>query len=61
MLILTRKMGEEICIGESVIIKILNLNCHGIEIGIEAPRNMNIVRKEIKNRALPINSVCELS
>lgn len=53
MLILTRKMGEEICIGDAVTIKVLNLNSHGIEIGIDAPRDINIVRKEIKNRIEP--------
>lgn len=53
MLILTRKMGQEICIGEDVVVKVINLNVHGIEIGISAPKDLEIVRKEIRKDAHP--------
>lgn len=50
MLVLTRRIGQEICLGEDILIKLLNLNCHGIVIGIDAPADLNIVRREIKYR-----------
>ena len=47
MLILTRRPGEAIQIGEEVIVRVLSVNGSQIRIGIEAPKETNIVRTEL--------------
>lgn len=50
MLILTRYLGDSIMIGDDIEIKFLKLNndC-SMNIGINAPRNLEIHRKEVYN------------
>ena len=50
MLILTRKVGESIMIGESVEVKVLGLRAGQVKIGIEAPRDVEVHREEIYDR-----------
>lgn len=52
MLILTRKVGESIMIGDSVEVKILGLRAGQIKIGIEAPKDLKVHREEIYDRIL---------
>ena len=47
MLILNRKVGEAIIIGEDIEITILEIDEGRIKIGIDAPRDISILRKEI--------------
>jgi carbon storage regulator len=47
MLILTRKTDESIIIGNNVEVKILKLQGNQVHIGISAPREVSIYRKEI--------------
>lgn len=47
MLVLTRKFGESIIIGDDIKITILDSKGKNIRIGIEAPRNIAIHRKDI--------------
>ncbi|AXI10015.1 carbon storage regulator [Oceanobacillus zhaokaii] len=47
MLVLTRKRNEAIQIGEDIEIKILAIEGDQIKIGIEAPKSIDIHRKEI--------------
>lgn len=50
MLILTRKIEEEIKIGSEITIKILSISDNQIKIGIEAPGNVQIFRGEVYNK-----------
>jgi carbon storage regulator len=50
MLVLTRKPGEGIVIGDDIIIKIIEMKGGGIRIGIEAPVDRKIYRQEIYDR-----------
>lgn len=50
MLILTRKIGESIRIGDSIAIKIVELDSRHVKLGIEAPRNISVNREEIYER-----------
>lgn len=50
MLILTRKVGESIMIGESVEVKVLGLRAGQIKLGIEAPKDLKVHREEIYER-----------
>lgn len=47
MLVLGRKKGESIIIGEDIEISIIDIQKDMVKIGIKAPRQINIVRKEI--------------
>lgn len=47
MLVLSRKPGEKILIGENVTVTIVRIGPNTVRIGIEAPRDMNIVREEL--------------
>lgn len=50
MLILTRKVGESIMIGETVEVKVLGLRAGQIKLGIEAPKDLKVHREEIYQR-----------
>lgn len=47
MLIITRRVTEEIRVGDSITIAILGIQGNQVRIGIEAPRNLSIDREEV--------------
>ena len=47
MLVLSRKQGERIMIGDKVSITIVKIGPNVVRVGIEAPREVNVVRKEL--------------
>ena len=47
MLVLSRKPGEKILIGENITVTIVRIGPNNVRIGIDAPRDMNIVRDEL--------------
>ncbi|MCD6297531.1 MAG: carbon storage regulator CsrA [Deltaproteobacteria bacterium] len=50
MLILTRKLGERITIGDDITITLLEIKGTQIKLGIEAPKSISIHRQEIYER-----------
>ncbi len=52
MLVLSRKVGEEISVGPNVRIKVLQIRGNRIRLGIVAPRSMPVHRGEIQSRIL---------
>lgn len=50
MLILTRKIGEGLFIGDDIRITILEIKGKQIRLGIEAPANVVVLREEIYRR-----------
>lgn len=47
MLVLTRKAQEEILIGDSIRISIVRIKGNTVRLGIEAPRDVRVVRAEL--------------
>ncbi|NLJ45718.1 MAG: carbon storage regulator CsrA [Treponema sp.] len=47
MLILSRRLGERIVIGEDVVISIVEVRGDQVKLGIEAPRNVKVYRQEV--------------
>ena len=47
MLVLTRKLGEKIQIGDDISIVIMELKGKQVKLGIEAPSNIKVHREEI--------------
>tara|TARA_B110000977_G_scaffold182328_1_gene243876 strand:- start:805 stop:993 length:189 start_codon:yes stop_codon:yes gene_type:complete len=50
MLILTRRVGESLIIGDDVVINILGVKGNQIRIGVNAPKEISVHREEIYNR-----------
>ena len=50
MLILTRRAGESIMVGDEVTVTVLGINGNQIRIGIDAPREITVHRKEVYER-----------
>jgi carbon storage regulator len=47
MLIITRRQGERIMIGDEVVITVLDVSGSSVRIGIEAPRSTPVYREEL--------------
>lgn len=55
MLVLTRKNGESIKIGDDIEITIISSKNDQVKIGINAPKNIEVFRKEIYEQILAEN------
>ena len=47
MLVLSRKLGEKIVIGDNIIVTVVKIDRNQIRIGIEAPQEVPVYREEI--------------
>jgi carbon storage regulator len=47
MLVLSRKLGEKICIGNNICITVVDIDRGKIRLGIEAPRDVPVFRQEL--------------
>jgi carbon storage regulator len=52
MLILTRKIGESIMIGDNIVVNIISSNGSNIRVGVDAPREIPVHREEVYKRIL---------
>lgn len=58
MLVLTRKQNQEILIGDNVKITVLKIKGNTVRLGIEAPRDVNVLRGELpRKESSPVPSV----
>ena len=47
MLVLSRKVGERILIGDNVTVTVVRVSGGGVRLGIDAPAEMAVVREEL--------------
>ena len=47
MLVLTRRLGESITIGDEVKVVVVDIDGNQVKLGIEAPRHIEIYREEL--------------
>ncbi|MEG9499855.1 carbon storage regulator CsrA [Mannheimia indoligenes] len=50
MLILTRKIGEVLLVGDNVEITVLNIRGNQVKLGVNAPKEISVHRQEIYER-----------
>jgi carbon storage regulator len=66
MLVITRKSGERVCLGDDVTITVLDVSGTSVRLGIEAPADVRVYRYEIwvqvqeENRAAAQSSIDDL-
>jgi len=60
MLILSRRMGESIQVGDSVTVTVLGVARGQVKVGIEAPRDLAVHRQEVYLR-IREEKACEAS
>lgn len=54
MLVLSRKVGERILIGDRIAVTVVRVSQGTVRIGVEAPDDLAIVREEIKDEPKPL-------
>ena len=50
MLVLNRRVGEKLIIGGNIEITVLAIKGNQIRVGIEAPKEISVIREEIKDK-----------
>ena len=50
MLVLSRRLGETLRIGEEIQVTVLGVNGHHVKIGIAAPKDIEVHREEVYQR-----------
>lgn len=48
MLVLSRKTGERVQIGDDIVVTIVRVGPNSVRLGIEAPRSMPVLRDELQ-------------
>ena len=63
MLVLSRKVGERVLVGDSIIVTVLESRGRTVKLGIEAPRALVVLRDNIVSRSLAdtCNTLCASS
>lgn len=59
MLVLSRKRGEKIYVGENVCVTVVEIDRGVVRLGIEAPRDVPIYREEIRPKKEDAGNACE--
>jgi carbon storage regulator len=47
MLIITRRPGEKVMVGEDIVVHVMEIVGNSVRVGIEAPRSVSVYREEI--------------
>ena len=50
MLILTRRVGESLMVGDEITVTVLGVKGNQVRLGVDAPRDVSVHREEIYNR-----------
>ena len=53
MLVLSRKVNEKIRLGDRIVVTVVRLSGGRVRLGIEAPRDLPVLREELTRRDRP--------
>jgi carbon storage regulator len=53
VLVISRKFGERILVGDNIVITLVRIGHGNCRIGIDAPKDINIVREELVKSTVP--------
>jgi carbon storage regulator len=56
MLVLTRKKGERVMIGDDIVVTVIDVRGDGVRIGFDAPRGVSIQRAEVVSAVKDANT-----
>ncbi|MCE2805073.1 MAG: carbon storage regulator [Gemmataceae bacterium] len=56
MLVLSRKVGEKILVGNNIVLTVVEVNGNRVRLGIEAPRDMAVVRGELVGKGRDLDA-----
>ncbi|WP_086149042.1 carbon storage regulator CsrA [Cellulosimicrobium sp. KWT-B] len=60
MLVLGRKVGERILVGDDVVVTVVSVGRDGVRVGIDAPREVRVHRAEIVDQVAADNRAAAL-
>lgn len=55
MLVVTRRKGESIVVGDGIEIHVVSVGRHGVRIGVTAPRDVTVHRREVYDLVVAAN------
>jgi carbon storage regulator len=61
MLVLTRRIGESLVIGDDVVVRVLDVKGDVVRIGVDAPRHVQIHRQEVYEAVKAANQAAAAS
>jgi carbon storage regulator len=61
MLVLSRKVGQRVLIGDDIAITIVRVSGGGVRLGIEAPTSLTVVREELQQQLAQLEAEGEVS
>ena len=59
MLVLGRKPGEKLCIGNNISVTVLGIHGNVVKLGIEAPRDVRVLRSELQRSIPAVRAVAQ--
>ena len=59
MLVLTRRVGEEIVIGDGIRVRIVAIDNHRVRVGVTAPKEVAVHRQEVHQRLQEFRDTAE--
>jgi len=57
MLVLTRKLGQNIVIGDGIVVKVLKISNNKVRLGIAAPHEVPVFRQEVIDKIKAFNQL----
>ncbi len=61
MLVLSRRIGEKIIIGNEIVVEVLSISDGGVRLGIKAPKETSVHRFEVFNEIEIANKAAEIA
>ncbi len=61
MLVLSRKEGEGIKLGDTIVVTVVRVSGDKVRLGVQAPPNMLVLREELEPHDIPENHITPIA